>query len=97
MVDGVPGAPPGAGAGEEPAASRSATMAWTVRSVSPTTALISRIRAPGLGRSPRAPVPVPGQKRPAATALVRLAHNPWSYNSREKEREIFLMFLLTDL
>ena len=30
-----------------PAASRSATMAWTVRSVSPAAALMSRIRAPG--------------------------------------------------
>jgi hypothetical protein len=40
-------------------------------------------------------VPVPGQQRPAATALVRVAHASRLYNSREKTREIFLVFLLT--
>ena len=96
VPDGVPGAPPGAAAGD-------VTGGLQVGHDGLDGAFgQSRDGAdvpdPGLGVTGdlHEHVPVPGQQRPAATALVRVVLMPADCtNSREKTREIFLAFLLT--
>src|SRR5258705_2145128 len=95
-VDGVPGAPPGAGAGQ-------VSGGLQVRHDGLDSALGQSGRGtdvpdPGAGVAGDLyeHVPVPGQQRPAATALVRVVgHASRLYSSREKTRELFLVFLLT--
>ena len=98
-VHGVHHAPPGAGPGEVPAASRSATMACTVRSVRPTTGLMSRMRASGLRAISTRTCPWPvssvqacgcfGQGR-SCSLSIQLA----SGLTRDGSREVFLAFYI---
>jgi anti-sigma B factor antagonist len=76
-------------------------MAWTVRSVSPTTALISRIRASGLRAisTSTCPCPVSRVQLPPIEpgSVIPPDHILTREFTREETHEIFLVFLLTGI
>src|ERR1700760_1224772 len=76
-------------------------MAWTVRSVRPTTGLMSRIRASGLRAisTSTCPCPVRSVHAPplSSASVMPSSIDLASDFPREKTREIFVAFLLTGL
>jgi hypothetical protein len=95
VVDGVPCAPPGASAGQ--VSSGLQVGHDGLDGALGQSGYGADVPDPGAGVAGdlHQHMPMPGQQCPAATTLVRVAHASRLYNSREKKREVFLVFLLT--